>query len=371
MIESREHSYLAPRNVQPLRMTAQDVQDALPHLGLLGIDLRPSTINQMMVGLRDAAQAFGQDSLTATLTQASLGTPIQFLQNWLPGFVQILTAARKADELMGMQVSGDWADEEIVQGVMELTGLAIPYGDLTNVPHSSWNTNFVRRTIVRMEEGMQVGILEEERASKMRVNSAEGKREAAGLALEIARNNIAFSGFNSGNNLTYGFLNDPGLPAYVAAPNGTWESATFLEIQQDILTALNALRTQSGDQIDPKSTQITLGLPTNRVDFLSTPPVYGAGSVTTWLKENYPNVRVVSAPQLNNANSNQNVMYVYAESVQDQSSDGGRTWIQAIPAKFRILGVQKLAKGYEESYSNASAGAMLKRPWAVVRYTGL
>ena len=45
--------------------------------------------------------------------------------------------------------------------------------------------------------------------------------------------------------------------------------------------------------------------------------------------------------------------------------------IQPIPTKFQVMGVQQLAKAYEEDYSNATAGAMCKRPYAIVRYYGI
>ncbi len=66
--------------------------------------------------------------------------------------------------------------------------------------------------------------------------AAESKRESAGLALEQQRNAVGFYGYNSGNNFTYGFLNDPNLPAYMTvAATGTgsstlWSTKTFLEI---------------------------------------------------------------------------------------------------------------------------------------------
>jgi hypothetical protein len=44
--------------------------------------------------------------------------------------------------------------------------------------------------------------------------------------------------------------------------------------------------------------------------------------------------------------------------------------LQVVPAKFKVLGVEQKAKGYMEDYSNATAGAMLKRPYAMVRYYG-
>jgi hypothetical protein len=53
------------------------------------------------------------------------------------------------------------------------------------------------------------------------------------------------------------------------------------------------------------------------------------------------------------------------------STDGGKTWIQAVPTKFMVTGVQQLAKAYEEDFTNATAGAMLKRPYAVTRWSGI
>jgi hypothetical protein len=79
----------------------------------------------------------------------------------------------------------------------------------------------------------------------------------------------------------------------------------------------------------------------------------------------------VSAPQLNGANGGSNVFYLFADAVQDLSSDDGRAFAQIVPAKFQVLGVQQMAKGYEEDYSNATAGIICKRPFAVVRYTGI
>jgi hypothetical protein len=293
----------------------------------------------------------------------------------LPGFVFVITAARKIDEFIGILNTGSWEDEQVVQGILERTAASVPYGDYTNVPLSSWNTNFNYRTVVRFEEGMQVGTLEAARAARQRVDDSGMKREAAALALEIVRNSIGFNGFNNGDNNTYGFLNDPGLSAYIQVPVGAstntqWSTKTFLEICKDIRTAIVQLRTQSQDTIDPESVDLTLAIATDAVDWLSTTSDFGI-SVRQWLQEAYPRVRVVSAPQLNNAYTNENVFYLYADAVQDMSTDGGRTWIQPVPTKFQVLGVQQLAKAYIEDYSNATAGAMLKRPYAVVRYFGI
>lgn len=364
---SKEHSYIAPRKVRPLKgFDAVDYQE----LSRIGINITPRDVARMIDGI-------GMDALTPSVTTASITTPIQFLQNWLPGFVQVMTAARRIDDLVGISTSGAWEDEEIVQGLMERLGTSVPYGDYTNVPLSNWNVNFNTRNVVRFEEGMRVAILEEARASRIKVSTATEKRNAATLALEIQRNSVGFFGYNSGANNTYGFLNDPGLGSYTVFANGAsgqpfWSTKTFLEITADIRTSISALRVQSQDNLDPRKVPLTMAVATGTVDWLSITNVQGTQSVAQWLKETYPNIRVISAPELAAAHSGDNVYYLYAEDVGgiDGSTDDGRVFLQVVPAKFKVLGVQTLAKGYEEDYSNATAGIMVKRPWAIVRYYG-
>lgn len=361
---SKEISFIAAREVRPLNNFSQVEQfEALSKIGI-GMDSR--VVDRMMDAM---------DSLTATVTTGSIGTPVQFLQSWLPGFVGVVTAARKIDELVGIQTIGSWEDEEIVQGAMEVTGTSVPYGDYTNTPFSSWNVNFERRTIVRFEEGMRVGALDEARSAKMRVNSAEGKREGAALALEIQRNRIGLYGYNSGANRTYGFLNDPALPAYADVATGVstskaWGTKTFLEITADIREAAGALEAQAGGMIDTTSDAITLAIPTSHATYLTITSDFGV-SVQDWMKKTFANIRVVKVPELNGANGGASVFYLYAEKTNDSSTDGGHTFVQAVPAKFQVLGVQKLAKGYEEAYTNATAGVMVKRPWAVIRRSAI
>jgi hypothetical protein len=371
---TQTHSAFSAKEVKALTnfvpQSLQDVKD-LAQIGI-GLDTR---------FLAHAAQAYrnaghGMDAGPNPLvTTASIAVPIQFLQSWLPGFVKVITAARKIDEITGIRIAGRWEDEQVIQGILERTGTALVYGDINNVPLSNWNVNWVRRTVVRFEQGMMVGRLAEARSALANISDSDMKREAAALSLDIARNNVGFLGFNNGVNNTYGFLNDPNLPGYVTVPNGAagsplWSTKTFLEIVKDIRTAIVALRTQSQDTIDPENIELTLVLPTNSVDYLSVTSDFG-NSVREWMEETYPRIRVVSAPQLNAANGMANVFYLFAEVVNDNSTDGGRTFDQIVPTRFMLLGVEQTAKGYIEDYSNATAGIMNTRPWAIVRYSGI
>ena len=208
---SKVHSYLPAKKVVPLMdFDVKGYQD----LARLGINLSAQDVKHM------AKYAPAMDAVQPLVTTASVTTPVQFLQFWLPGFVQVITAARKIDDLIGIMNAGSWEDEQVVQGIMERTGTAVPYGDYTNMPRASWNNNFVTRTVVRFEEGMSVGVLEQARASRMNVNDSAEKRQSCAMQLEIERNLVGFFGFNAGANNTYGFLNDPGLLAYTQVAAG-------------------------------------------------------------------------------------------------------------------------------------------------------
>ena len=379
---SVERFHIPARNVRqmPLNVAKDMVKKDARAVMDMGFGFRNQRVAHAMAESY-AADGYAADSsnLQSLTTTAAIPGLVQFLQNWLPGQVHVMTAARKIDDIIGLSTIGNWEDEQTVTELLDFAGLAQPYSDLGNVPFANWNINYIPRTVVRFELGMRVGNLEEARSARVRVNSSEAKRQSAGINLEITRNLVGFNGYNSGNDNTYGFLNDPGLSAYVTVANtGTgsstyWSQKTFAEIQADILTAIVQLRTQSQDTIDPKTTEMTMAGPMNAVDYLSTTTDFGY-SVRKWLDDNYPKIRVVSAPQLDTANGASpggGAFVLFADKVSDLSTDDGRTWIQVVPSKFMVLGVVKLAKGYEEDYANATAGAMCKRPFAQVRYSGI
>lgn len=339
---------------------AMDEMEAL--LPAIGVGFAP--------GVMERAVDYAMDSIQQPVTQQSIATPLQFLQNWLPGVVEIITAKRSIDEILGRSTMGSFEDVQIVQQIIEMTGSPVVYSDTGNAPLANWNTNFITRTVVRFELGLRAGILEQMQAARMRVDSEGWKRRSAAEQLEIQRNLVGFYGYNAGNGQTYGILNDPNLPGFVNVANPTWSTATFLQIQQDLLTAFQTLRTQSQGRITPNKDPLTLTIATNSVDYLAVTSQFG-NSVWQWLKEFYPNVRVVDCVQYNNANGGSNIFTVHADSVMDSGTDDQRTFMQVVPASFQLLGVQKLTKGLEEDYANATAGVICKRPYAITRWSGI
>ena len=374
---AREYSHLSARTITEMVMDASDAQH-YADLEAYGINLRGLKGRQLERVFSFAMDSNDVGPIPTPLSPLSTPTVpglLQFLQNWLPGLVRVITAVRQADELMGITTQGQWDDEEVVLRSIEGMGTAQPYTDGGNIALMSWNPSFDERTVVRFEAGLQVAPLEESRSSRVQIASADEKRNMVAEALEVQRNRVALYGYNDGSGRTYGFLNEPNLPAYVAAPNGAggsplWSSKTTLEIIADLRQGLTALQVNSLGRIKSNKTPITIAFPNGYENYLGTPTEFGY-SVMKYITDTYPNVRFESAPELVDANAGSSALYFYAESVVDSGTDDQRTWVQVVPTKMFTLGVEKKIKGYVEGYTNATAGALLKRPYAVYRMTGI
>lgn len=318
-----------------------------------------------------AIEKTAMDDLSSLQTTASTMTPVQYLQYILPDIVETVTSQRAIDEILGRDTVGEWEGEQVVTEMVEYTGNARPYGDTTTTPLANINVNFDARTIIRLEQGIEVNLLEEARSAKIRIDLAQRKRNAAAKSLAIEMNRIGFFGYNNGTNRTYGFLNDPNLPAYITVAatgtggNTTWATKSFANITADIRTAVAALRTKSGNLINSSNAELTLVVPASSYEYLSTTTDLGM-SVMEWINKTYPNMRVLSAIELDGANGGSNVFYLFADEL-----DGQRVFRQHIVQAFRLLGVARREKGYTEAYSCATAGVSLNIPAGLVRYTGI
>lgn len=364
MKQSEIISYISPESFKAYKMDNTTTMGTLRGLGV-------ACSMEAMSDVKEYGTKYCFDSAIPMVTTPCASTPVQFLQSWIAEAVEVATAAREIDAIVGRTIAGSWADKEVVQRILERTGRPRPYGDETDIPLSSWNINYECRDIVRFEEGCIVGILEQERAGRMTVSAESEKRRAAAEALAIEMNNVGFYGYNCGTNKTYGFLNDPNLPSYVTVAEGAakdtkWSKKTYAEICTDIRTAMNALRTKTGNLFRPEKDNAVLSVSVSCMEYLSIQNDMGTKSVYEWIKSIYPNVRIESAVQLDGANGGENIFVLHAETI-----NGKRVIEQYVQEVFRLLGVEKKAKGFLEDYSNATAGVIVRQPIGVVRYTGI
>jgi len=341
-----------------------------------GKDLAAFGVSMDAAILPEVSSIFGNshamDAASVPLqTTASISNPVQFFQHWAPKAVEVITAARKIDDILGRTIAGSFEDEEIVTTFLERTGRARPYTDTANIPLASWNQNFITRNIVRFEEGFEIGYLESMRASRMRIDDHAQKAAAVADGLAIELNEIGFYGYANGANNTYGLLNEPSLAPYQSVATGasnetSWSQKTFNEITADIITAVAQLVNQMAGNFDPRKDAFTLTLSLASTQWLNTMNELGTKSVSQWLQETYPNIRVEAAPQLDGANGGSNVFYLHIDEVKDV-----KTFEQYVQDVLRLIGVEKKAKVVVEDYAAATAGVILQYPIAVVRYSGI
>lgn len=345
-------------------------------LGKLGISVSPAFLRSFNKNRISVALDAG---ITQPVTTPSNGTPVQFLQEFLPGVVNVLTTVRKADMVAPVVTAGEWHFEEVIQKTMEHTASPQLYSDHGGVPLVSFNETYERRQVVRFEMGVQLNPLADARAAASGTSPDQEKRVALAEGFEILRNDIGLYGFNAGTGKTYGILNDPLLPAYITVAEGaggdtTWTSKNTVAIINDLATGLRALEVQTGGHIDPTMNRVDLEIPLAFNSYLTQTDGSIANGKTAmeWLKENYPMVQVTTIPQFTEADAGENVFYLKAVSVDNSGTDGGEAMVQIVPAKMRAMGsVMNEKGGTTEAYTAAYAGVFTKRPFAVVRYTGI
>lgn len=316
------------------------------------------------------------DAATIGSPEAANGTLPFNLLNILPGVVREITKARKIDEVAGLSAVGSWEDEYIVQRNIEFSGDPSLYGDATNIPLVEYSPSYTTRRPVSYELGSSIGERELARAIRNGDNPQEYKRDAVLETLEIYRNLVGFFGFdNGGAGETFGLFNEPNLPAYVNVPadasgNVTWATKDFTGITEDIALFVSTLTLSSGGHISD-DTPMTMVLPLSCNQYLSKRNAMGGLSVRMWIKETYPNLRIILVPEADGVNGGLNALYIFADKIDDSGTDSGSVIEQLVPAKLRALKIEVKAKITIEDYMMVTAGILVKRPYAIARFTGL
>lgn len=293
------------------------------------------------------------------------------LESWIPGVLRTLNAKKSIDEVVGITTIGRWEDEHIKVNVVTDAGHAELYGDNSNIPYAELSNNVEQRAVVRFEQGFIAGKLEQARFGASGIEAANEKRRAAMESLERTRNLIGFKGYSSANTGCYGLVNDPSLAAAVlATANGgiVWSGTpTFVSMVGNITTLMNDIESRMGGHLQDDM-RFTLVIPTGYRSLFQLREANSGVSFNQWLKETYPNLRVVSVAELKAAGAgNKDMIMLLVEDVAaaDESDITGATVIQAVPTRYEVLGSDNGIKGYTEDAVMATAGVIVLRPWAV------
>src|ERR1035437_2386155 len=103
---SKIHGSFSPTSARGMKPWELGVDYALDEslpttLKALGIGFEPGVFDDMMSAARRYGSDFGiamdTNNIQQPLTASSLAVPLQFLQNWLPGFVGMTTVPRSEE----------------------------------------------------------------------------------------------------------------------------------------------------------------------------------------------------------------------------------------------------------------------------------
>ncbi len=320
---------------------------------------------------RNANLAF--DAQPALVTASNAGIPA-WLTMWTdPDFVEVLVAPMRAAEVLGEVKKGDWLTETATFPVVERTGEVSSYGDYSNNGSAGANVNFPQRQSYHYQTFTQWGEKELERMGLAKIGWAAQQNMASALTLNKFQNLTYFFGVSGLQN--YGILNDPNLTAPIQpgpkafgpVANGPWITAgvitaTANEVYTDIQSLFVRLVNQSNGLID-QNTKMTLALSPTSALALTATNSFNV-NVSDLLAKNFPNIRIVSAPEY--ATAAGNLVQLIADQVEGQD-----TGYCAFTEKMRAHPVIVLASAYQQKKSQGTWGAIIRQPFAIAQMLGV
>lgn len=300
----------------------------------------------------------------ALVTAPNNGVPSWMTQYTSPTLITVLTAKRAAEEIFNPSRFGSYGTQLATFPIVEAVGQVSGYSDAGRGGSSDFNANFPNRDAYYFQTVAQWGDLEQATMSLAKIDAAGQKQISAARTLKIAHNNFWFNGVAGLN--CWGILNDPALAAPIASPAGTggatFATNTTQEIYNKILLLFKTLNAKTGALVDMAS-PLKLILSNNTVPYLLKATEFNV-SVTDMLNKAFPNLTVVTAPQMSTPAGE--LMTLVVEEVEGQkTADLG--YVELMKAH----GVVRELSSLKEKYSGATFGAVFYQPMAISSMIGV
>lgn len=325
------------------------------------------------------------DAIPALSTTPNSGIPA-FLTTLIdPDVYNIVFAPTRAAEIFGEARKGTWVDQTAMFPVVEATGEVSSYGDYNENGRAGANMNWPQRQSYLFQTISEYGELEIERAGLGRVNWVGEVDKSGTTVLARFLNTSYFTGIQGLQN--YGLLNDPGLsaaltPATKAYGGVKWTNngqivATANEIFADIqalwiqlISQTNGIDQNPG-QIDVDA-KITLAMSPESLVAMTATNSFGV-NVKALLKENFPNLRVISAVQYSGAGSTNpggnpagNMVQVILDEV-----GGQKVGYCAFNEKLRAHPIIRAMSSWKKKMTSGSWGAIIRMPLGISSMLGV
>jgi len=307
------------------------------------------------------------DAQPALITTSNAGIPA-FLSTYIdPKLIEILVAPMKAAEIVGEEVKkGDWTTDTAMFPVVESTGETSSYGDYSNNGVAGANTNFPQRQSYHYQVITQWGEKELAKAALAKIDWANRVNIASVLTLNKFQNKTYFYGVAGLQN--YGLLNDPNLYAPIAPTNEggniTWANKDALGIYADILALFTQLQAQTGNtSLVEMDAKMTLALSSGAIVNLGKVTQFNV-NVKTTIKDNFPNLRIMTAPEYSTAAGN--LVQLIVDEVEGQ-----RTVEVAFTEKLRAHPIVIEMSAFKQKKSQGTFGSIVYRPMFIAAMLGV
>lgn len=328
--------------------------------------------NRDLLGMDSAGQLLAMDAAYPLVTVSNSGIPAMLSTYIDPKLIEVLVAPMKAAEAAGGERKlGDWTLRTAMFPMVESTGESTSYGDYNNSGSAGVNVQFPQRQSYHYQTVTQWGERELADLGLAKIDLAAQKNIAAALTLNKYQNKTYLFGVSGLQN--YGMLNDPALPADIApntkAAGGTaWidgsgvVKATPLEVQQDIMKLFWTVQDRNKGLID-NDTAMTLVMSPQSKTALGINNEFG-NSVSFYLKETYPNMKIVSVPEYATASGNK--LQLFADSIEGQ-----KTMECSFTEKMRAHPIIVELSSFKQKKSAGTWGTVIYRPGFVQGMIGV
>lgn len=302
----------------------------------------------------------------ALQTVANVTTPQLFATYYSPEIVEILQAPRNSTEIFTEEKRGDWKDSQTMFPAVEYVGQTTAYTDFGRGVTSDANIEQVARDTYKFQTFIQIGDLEEDLASAQKINLLAEKQRAGALAIEIDANEYNLRGV-SGKTI-YGLLNDPALPAALSPANvggqTAWATKGAVGVYNDILAMFNQISAAANGWVD-FNTRLVLVVPPAIAGALAQVTELGVAPILQNLKGYFPNLRIVTLPQLTDEEGVCTAMLI-AEEIA-----GRPTGKFGFLEKLKTYPVLVEHSSMSQKWASSTTGCLLFRPMGVATMTGI
>ncbi len=298
-----------------------------------------------------------------------------------PEVIRVVFAPLQIAKALGGEVQkGNWLTETEIFPVVEDTGEVSSYDDFSNDGRAGINFNYPQFQSYLYQTFVQYGERETERAGLMRINYV-GELTAAASGLLNRFGNLAYA-FGLTGLQNYGILNNPYQSAYLSPAIKAWGGTTWFnngspaatanEVYNDFLAVVEQIINQTNGAVEMDAAMTAILSPQSMLA-MKFANSFGV-TVSGLLKEGFPNMKLVSAPQYGQKTSNNNQGYSPIGNVFQiivDKIDNSKVAYPAFNEKLRAHKLIPKASSWEQKMTSGVWGTILRMPIGVSGMLGV